>query len=166
MEILYCRCVEDIKGNKWRWKIATFDWYLFPDCTASSSWRSTIIVTIIVNAFFWQLRSFGYANVFGKHYLNGANKFKYERKNEMKSGLSSKKDAIVQTTYSMKALSNAKQFLSLTFFKMSTKKTCSYFSSAFMLGAWIRCKVVCSLFTLFVSSFIMLRISAGSSSWQ
>ena len=67
MEILYCRCAEDIKGNKWRWKIATFDWYLFPDCTASSSWRSKIIVTIIVNAFFWQLRSFGYENVFGKH---------------------------------------------------------------------------------------------------
>ena len=68
MEILCCRCVEDIKGNKWRWKIATFDWYLFPDCTASSSWRSKIIVTIIVNAFFWQLRSFGYENVFGKYF--------------------------------------------------------------------------------------------------
>ena len=40
----------------------------------------------------------------------------------MNSGLSSKKDVIVQMTYSMKALSNAKQFLSLTFFKMSTKR--------------------------------------------
>ena len=42
--------------------------------------------------------------------LNGINKFKYERKHEMNSGLSSKKAVIVQMAYSMKALSNAKQF--------------------------------------------------------